>query len=96
MWPVAETYKKNQSWDLMPKFVAARDLEDARRKVHFFVDKMFNEFYMEADKSDGSYVPVAPSPSMDGLDSLTIGEEPTKEVKPKTTTDGLLNLSDLV
>jgi hypothetical protein len=90
VWPKAES--KNHSWDLMPKFIEGESLEDARRRLHWFIDKMFNDFYVPADKEAGTYVPP-PSPTMDGLDSLTIGSSPAGEVK--SNTDGLLNLGDL-
>lgn len=96
VWPRQDSYDKNQSWDLMPKFVEAEGIEDARQQIHRFVDKMFGDFYIPADKQSGTYVPPPPTPSpMQGLDSLTIGGDVESTKEPKANTEGLLNLGDL-
>jgi hypothetical protein len=93
VWTESNTGKKNQSWDLMPKFIDAKDAEDARQKLHWFIDKMFGDFYASADKEAGTYVPVVPVYTKPGPtpDSLSIDPEPTQN----KGNDGLLDLGKL-
>ena len=97
VWPDHPQYKKNESWDLMPKFVDAKNVEHARREIHYFIDKMFNTYYVPADKT--TTVPVTPPvpnsvTDMANMECLTI--EPPKKEEKKSGTDGLLNLGDFV
>ena len=87
VWP--RSYVKKAPIQLMPKFIDAKDLEEARRKAHYFIDKMFND-YTNVDKANGAYTPPPPDEAI-GLDGLTI-----EGATPKKDTEGLLNLGDLV
>lgn len=91
VFPKTDCIKKNCGWELEPKYIEADNLEAARRQAHLFIDKMFNG-YMWSDKERGIVSPPAPSPSLEGLESLTI-EGGGGDAKP--VNGDLLNLTDL-
>lgn len=102
VWPNDPVWEKNKSRDLMPKFIDAKSLEDARSQAHWFIDKMFNE-WVKFDTPDAIVPaqvsapsqPWTPPPSgIEGLESLSIEGAGTEEVKQSN--GDLLNLGDLL
>ena len=79
VWPESLLYDKNKSVDLMPKFVRADNLIEARTRAHRFIDQMFDA-YTKVDIDGTVYPkPVAREEPVVTIttDSLTISESPT-------------------
>lgn len=102
VWPDSPQFEGNKHIDLMPKFVEASSLEDAKSKIHWFVDKMFLEYYEKYGKGSPVEALAAPIPQQqwtpppsgtENLESLCI-EGAASE--PKAGNDSLLNLGDLL
>lgn len=61
-----------KGYPLLPKFIESEDIEDARRKLHAFVDERIDhELHMEKMDAAGR-VADAKKVSDEGIDSLTI------------------------
>lgn len=90
---------------LLPKFIEAEDLADARKKMHAFVDERIDHalhmleldrYRAEKDKRVAAVKATQTIPDSD-IQSLSIGVPINIDPKSvKSGTEGLLNLEDLL
>ena len=90
---------------LLPKFVDAESLEDARIKMHAFIDERIDhEKHMVkidvlsiAKEKIREKIRQIPMVADTDVNQLTIGGLVNEDVKaPRSKTDGLINLDDLL
>jgi hypothetical protein len=90
---------------LMPKYIEADDLEEARRKMHAFVDERIDHVIHMAKldkigdekKKRVAAVKAAPTIPDSDIQSLSIGVPVNADPKAiKSDTEGLLNLEELL
>lgn len=97
IWPLE--YPKNGHVDSFPKFVEGKNLENARQRVHFAIDKIFDDFYRVADMAEPTAVTALPPEKPIDCDSLCIGEQVAAKVEQKQepqSSDTLLDLKMLL
>ena len=90
---------------MLPKFVEAGDIEDARQKLHAFIDeRLDHELHMigiekvvEKTQQKREAYKAAPKVADSDITQLTIGEFVNEDPKAKgNDTDGLLDLESLL
>jgi hypothetical protein len=96
--------KNGSSYGLHPRFMEADDLESARAKLHAFVDERINHeiHMMKLDAASARVnekreeVRARPRVEDGDVNQLSIGGAVNELPGPRSETEGLLNLEDLL